>query len=253
MHVLKQLKKYRYNRNSQNGEDGVIEEICRRLNIRSGWFVEFGAWDGKHLSNTYHLLTGCGWKGVYIEGDAGRYGRLLETQAAFQGRVHALQAMVGWEGENRLDHLLAGTPTPRNFDLLSIDIDSYDYEVWNGLADYKPKIVVIESSALVPPGVFQRHNPPQAQGASFSSLVDLGRRKGYQLVCHTGNCFFVEDSLVPALQLEPDDLAKPDRLFDRGKHFREKVRVRLAGILPERVMHRLYDFSNWRKRFFRKR
>jgi hypothetical protein len=88
----RQSNKYRYNRYSQNGEDGVIEEICQRLGITTGWFVEFGAWDGKHLSNTYNLVAHHGWLGVYIEADPDRYQSLLLTKAAFPGKLHTICA-----------------------------------------------------------------------------------------------------------------------------------------------------------------
>ena len=32
---------------SQSGEDGIVEEVLKRLNISSGWVCEFGAIDGK--------------------------------------------------------------------------------------------------------------------------------------------------------------------------------------------------------------
>ena len=41
---------------SQNGEDGIIEEILNRLEIQTGWVCEFGAWDGIYLSNTFNLI-----------------------------------------------------------------------------------------------------------------------------------------------------------------------------------------------------
>ena len=53
---------------SQNGEDGIIEELLKRLEIKDGWVCEFGAWDGVYLSNTFALVEK-GFKGVYIEGD----------------------------------------------------------------------------------------------------------------------------------------------------------------------------------------
>ena len=53
------LKKYKYNTYSQNGEDGILEEVFKRLGLdefNKFWVVEFGAWDGKHLSNTFNLI-----------------------------------------------------------------------------------------------------------------------------------------------------------------------------------------------------
>ena len=42
---------------SQNGEDGILEEILKKLDLRkNGWCCEFGAWDGKRGSNTFNLV-----------------------------------------------------------------------------------------------------------------------------------------------------------------------------------------------------
>jgi hypothetical protein len=251
--VAKLLSRYRYNRYSQSGEDGVIEEICRRLNINKGWFVEFGAWDGKHLSNTYNLLSRYEWCGVFIEGNPDKYQDLILTRKDFPGRLHTLCAMVGFEGESRLDKLLSQTPLPQEFDLLSIDIDSYDWQVWKALVEYRPKIVIIESNSELPPGVLQVHNPPQCIGASFSSLVELGKNKGYRLVCHTGNCIFVQNELVVALDLDSSVLEQPEKLFNHGKYFREKLLSRARKILPLRAMNLIYDTSCKCKRLLRKR
>jgi len=247
------LLKYRYNKFSQNGEDGIIEELCRRLDLNTGWFVEFGAWDGKFLSNTFNLLSNHGWNGVYIEGNSERYKDLLLTKAAFPERLHTICAMVEVEGENLLDRLLARAPVPLDFDLLSIDIDSYDWEVWNSLATYKPKIVVIECNSVLPPGVAQLHSPPKHNGASFTSLVELGTRKGYRLVCHTGNCFFVLNELVARLRIAEADLWPPEKLFNYPKHRRERVLATARSILPPKIMNLVYTASYRWKHLQRKR
>jgi len=44
---MKTLLRYRKDYYSQNGEDGVIEEILKRIGIKQGYFVDVGAWDGK--------------------------------------------------------------------------------------------------------------------------------------------------------------------------------------------------------------
>ena len=39
------LTDYRKKITSQDGEDGIIETVFHRLNIRTRWCVEFDAWD----------------------------------------------------------------------------------------------------------------------------------------------------------------------------------------------------------------
>lgn len=242
------LNHYRRNVYSQFGEDGIIEEICRRLGMDTGWFVEFGAWDGKYLSNTFNLASNKGWGGVYIEGNTERYKDLLRTQAEFPSKLHTLCAMVGFEGENILDNLLAKTPLPREFELLSVDIDSCDWQVWNSLKDYRPKIVIIESNSLILPGKIEIYDPPTSPGSSFLALVKLGVDKGYQLVCHTGNCIFVLKELAPRLELDPELLAAPEKLFDYKQRRHEQI-VRLGRkLLPERVMQHLFGLFHRFKR-----
>lgn len=207
------LNKYRSNVHSQNGEDGVVAELCARLNIRSGAFVEVGAWDGKYLSNTYRLLEE-GWSGVYIEGDKQRFDELNANMMPFQDRVTTVNAFVSTAGENRLDCLLSNTPLSRDFELLSIDIDSYDWQIWESLCEYRPKIVIIEVNSHIPVGIYQVHNGETAIGSSFSSTVQLGRNKGYTPVCHTGNLILVRDDLVDALGLPEAERRHPELLFD---------------------------------------
>ena len=210
---MNSLNKYRSNVYSQNGEDGVLAELNARLNICSGAFVEFGAWDGKHLSNSYRLLEE-GWSGVYIEGDRQRFDKLKANMTPFHDRVTTVNAFVSTDGENRLDRLLSNTPLNRDFDLLSIDIDSHDWQIWESLREYQPKIVVIEVNSHIPVGIYQIHNGDTAIGSSFSSTVQLGRDKGYTPVCHTGNLILVRDDLVDAVGLPDVERRHPELQFD---------------------------------------
>lgn len=40
---------------------------------------------------------------------------------------------------------------PKDFDILSIDIDSCNYQVWASIKEYSPKIVIIEVNSYLPP------------------------------------------------------------------------------------------------------
>lgn len=126
---MKMLSNYAKQIYSQNGEDGIIEEIFNRIGIVKGWFVEFGAWDGNYLSNT-RLLREKGWSGVYIESDKEHYRNLLKNTEGFTN-IFPFNSSVNCS-ENNLDNILIKTPIPQDFDLLSIDIDGNDYWIWKG-------------------------------------------------------------------------------------------------------------------------
>jgi hypothetical protein len=227
---------------SQFGEDGILEKILTTLGARDRWCVEFGAWDGVHLSNTRHLIDSQGYRAVLIEGDAARHADLARRAARDPGTT-AIHAFVGWDGPNRLDTLLARTALPRDFDLLSIDIDGNDYHVWAALADYTPKLVCIEFNFTIPVGIdfAQAADPAVQQGASLAALVRLGRAKGYELVAATyTNGLFVRRADLPAFGLADnseaalrEDLSGITQVFcgyDGSIHFRGHGKLPWHGL-----------------------
>jgi hypothetical protein len=222
-----ELAGYRHNVHSQNGEDGVLEEVFRRLHVDTGFFVEFGAWDGKHLSNTYRLAE-AGWRGLYIEGDDERFAELERTVAAFDGRVAARKTWIAATGETSLDAVLESVGVPAELELLSIDIDSDDWNVWRRVERFRPLVVVLEINSGIPPGIVQTHRGPEVQGSSFSAAVLLAEAKGYAVVCHTGNVVLVRADRVGELGLPPDELAFPELLFD----YSGIVRMQRAAAAP---------------------
>ena len=64
---------------SQHGQDVyLIENIYK--NKRNGYFIELGASDGKHISNTYLLEQRYDWKGICIEPNAKFYKKLVKNR-----------------------------------------------------------------------------------------------------------------------------------------------------------------------------
>ena len=180
---------HRNNVFSQNGEDGVIEYILDKLNITSGTCCEFGAWDGKHLSNTFNLIKNKEWKGLYIEGDESKYKDLLETCKEYPN-ITPVQKFV--TGDN-LDDIILNNDFPEDLDLLSIDVDSIDYEIWKGLKKVRPKLVIIEPSNSTP--LWEKNVSYDGHGASPFLIKQLAKEKGYTFLCTTGNLFFVRDDI----------------------------------------------------------
>jgi hypothetical protein len=192
--------KYSKNIHSQNGEDGVIEELLKRLDISGGWVCEFGAWDGIYLSNTFRLVEQ-GFNAVFIEGDVTRYNDLLKTVEK-HSTITPINAYVDHnDTENSLDHLLSKTAIPVDFDVLSIDIDSYDYQVWKGLKVYQPKLVIIEINSSVNTNVDYINDSVNCMGTGFKPTYELGVEKGYTFVLHTGNMIFVRNDLFHKLNI----------------------------------------------------
>ncbi|WP_305541311.1 hypothetical protein [Methylobacterium sp. NEAU K] len=179
---------------SQFGEDGIIKRIFEIMQPRNKWCVEFGAWDGKYLSNTWALINEEQWSGVLIEANPERSSELRNEYMTRSGSVFVECGTVGWEGDQRLDAILARTPTPHDFDLVSIDIDGNDWHVWNALQDYRPRVVVIEFNPTASNTMYfvQDANPEINQGCSLLALIELGKLKGYELIATTiTNAIFV--------------------------------------------------------------
>lgn len=197
------LNEFESRASSQNGEDGILAEILRRLRIAQGFFVEFGVQDGA-VCNTA-LLAAHGWSGVYIEADDTDAAALAKRYAG-STRVKVVHDFITAENICRT---FASANVPAEFDVLSIDIDGNDYWVWRALEPYRPRVVVIEYNA--------EHAPPERwvmtydpahrwdkttyYGASLESYASLAKSKGYSLIGteKTGvNAFFVRDDCVRA-------------------------------------------------------
>jgi len=230
------LNKFKKNYYSQNGEDGIIQELNKKLNIKDGsWCCEFGAWDGINSSNTFYLVKNKKFNAVYIESDKRKFNDLIKTQKN-NSKIIAINSSVNKDegSKESLDIILATTPIPIDFDILSIDIDSYDLEIWESLKNYLPKIVIIEINSSIEPGIYHKHNPSR-QGNSFSSTTKVAKIKGYKLVCHTGNCIFVKTELVNGLNIEKKYYDYPELLFDNSWINKKdsKVKKIIIKILPK--------------------
>lgn len=204
------LLNFAENVTSQHGEDGIIAKILELIGTQNEWVVEIGAWDGKHLSNSWALLNRKFWHGVLVEGDAERCAELRETYSALP-KVTIVEAFAGFDAAapNAVDRLLGATAAPEDLDVLSIDIDGNDYHVWQAMTRYRPRIVIIEYNPTVANDVIFVQDPDPAlnQGASLAALIRLGKDKGYELAAVTiSNGIFVRADVFPKLGIADNDI-----------------------------------------------
>src|SRR4051812_24802985 len=182
------------NVNSQNGEDGVIARIFEVIGTESRRCCEFGAWDGVHFSNTRALLED-GWSGVQIKADPERFEQLEELYRD-RADVLTVNALVS-TSDGGLRALLEQHGAPLDLDLLSIDIDGYDYDVLGSLG-LTPRVVCVEVNAGHDP---ESREPVPSEiaannvGQPLARFVELARRLGYRLVAYSGNAFFLRDDV----------------------------------------------------------
>jgi hypothetical protein len=206
---------------SQSGEDGIIEKILEIAGPGDRACVEFGAHDGKSLSNTHQLLAHQGWSGVLIEASRRKFRRLTQTYVG-NDRVQALCAFVGYERDQRLDVILSRTPIGKDFSVLSLDVDGVDYYIWEALTEYRPRVVVIEFNPSFPVDVdwLQPKDMRLSQGCSLRALTRLASVKGYELVATTKwNAFFVVRELYSKFRLTDNS---PEALWD-GREFQTRL------------------------------
>ena len=172
---------------SQHEEDGIIQEIFRRIGASSRTFIEFGVETGVECNTAKLLIEG--WRGLWIEANPQACTAITSNFAEFLNdkRLTLRQSLVTAENINAL---IERAGFKGEIDLLSIDIDFNDYWVWKAINVVNPRAVVVEYNAgLHPPlSVTVPYQPNRAGdgtnffGASLEALVRLGREKGYRIV-----------------------------------------------------------------------
>ncbi len=216
------LAPYGFTAYSQSDDDGILEEIFRRIGTTNRQFIDFGCAEGIENNTTYLALTG--WNGLWMDGSEANIRRVRKDFAHVveSGNLQARQAFVTRENIDRL-MLQAGMDVEP--DLLSIDIDGNDYWVWEAIQAVHPRAVVIEYNAVFRPphAIVQEYNAAHRWksdgyfGASLKALEILGTRKGYCLVgCNFAgsNAFFVRQELAGCSFSRP---------FTAEHHYREAM------------------------------
>ena len=212
----KRLLRYGFKIYSQNDEDGIIQEIFRRISTADRTFVEFGVETGSECNTAKLLIEN--WRGLWIEARPDHVAVIRRRFAPFlaDGRLTLRQSVVTAEN---IDGLLAESGFKGDIDLLGIDIDYNDYWVWKAITTVRPRVVVIEYNAsLRPPLSLTVPYDPAGSwdgsnfyGASLEALTRLGADKGYRLVgCSIAgvNAFFVRADLCGTKFLEPATAAE---------------------------------------------
>ncbi|MDR2776135.1 MAG: hypothetical protein LBC19_15645 [Tannerella sp.] len=189
---------------SQNDEDGIIQEIFKRIGTTSKIFIEFGAGDGMQNNTVYLLMQG--WRGHWIEGCSAFVSKIKKVykRAIDRGQLFIENSFITKDNINSL----LGKHFPGEIDLLSIDIDGNDYYIWGNINCINPRVVVVEYNAKFPPPCSfvmeydetHQWDESDKMGMSLQAATDLGESLGYRLVgtnLNGVNAFFVRKDIIP--------------------------------------------------------
>jgi len=210
---LKSLASYEDKIFSQNGEDGIVLTLLDIIGPQSRFYVEFGVSDGSEC-NTRVLRERLDFNGISMDGGFSNPAINLYQEFVTEGNI--------------LD-LFAKYQVPTDLDVLSIDVDMFDWWILARIlrdSNYRPKIIVAETN----PTICMNHNrwSPRTDFYAVNSLPltvthptltnqsvwDLSRYSGanplafqrlggffgYDMVyCESCgvNCFLVLRSLLP--------------------------------------------------------
>jgi len=218
------LEKYGYKVFSQNDEDGIINEIFKRIGTTNKVFVEFGVENGLEC-NSYYLLMN-DWHGLWIEGSKDCCNQIKNNfTVVLDGAKPSLTLINKYITCENINELIESSGITREIDLLSIDIDGNDYHVFKEIDVISPRVVIVEYNAKFPSNFswIMEYNPTHIwdasdkQGASLKALELLAREKGYRLIgtnLSGVNAFFVREDLAGNLFAEP---ATAENLYNPGR------------------------------------
>lgn len=188
-----------------------------------------GVGDGTE-NNTLNLLAN-GWSGLWIGGQS-----LINPNFSQSDKLKFVKAWI--TAENVGDLIQSNTVVPiEHFDLISIDLDGNDYEIWKQvLTKWRSKVIVAEYNGRFDSQTkwSMPYNPSHIWnrdcyfGASFRSMVTLFEFFGYSVVATSlngTNLFLVSNDYISKFADVPSSL---DEIYNPARNLLFKNRYRVG-------------------------
>lgn len=199
------IQLYWLNRKAKKGLDGsyaderaTLENLIKRLGINSGFVVDVAASDGFSQSCTLGLFGKENWSGLAVEMDPDKFFKLSYIYSSFPNAKLARNRVT----PNNIVDLLKAFEVPKDFEVLNLDIDSYDLHVIKSmlLGGFKPKVITMEINEKIPTGVYftvdfdENHywQVDHFYGCSIDAASEVVKEFGYILwKVDYNNAFFI--------------------------------------------------------------
>ena len=214
---------------SMNREEEIILSLISQFARLTPHVVDIGAGDGITFSNSHALITSHKWHATLIEGKREVMASLADLYADSQRSVSIVNTYV-----SPLDiaSLLRGLSVPQQFGVLSLDIDSFEYDLLDSLLkEYRPSILCVEINERFPPHIDYRlvWEPGKAypdltlvSSASISCMCTMLESHGYVGIhLEYNNLIAVPIESPGQIQAPIRAAMSPSDLYYRGYWFRE--------------------------------
>jgi hypothetical protein len=189
---------------SQNGEDGILDVLRKKLLSSNRYFIEIGAADGIE-NNTGWLLIAEKYNGMLFEGSERLVERAKRTVIGYSIGAECHNMFVTKESIRDMKEMAIH----HDPDIFSLDIDGNDYHIAQAVLDagFRPKIFVVEYNSVYGPErsmtieyqptfVFTKAHPTHLYyGVSISGWRKFFEQHGYRFVAvdrNGVNGFFVD-------------------------------------------------------------
>ena len=190
---------------SQNGEDGIIDYIIQRLDLKKPSFVEIGIGDYSE-ANTRFLYETYYSNGLVVDISKNLKEKVSSNVSLWRGNLNVVEKKVSSENINEI----LSTYADFKIDIFSIDIDGIDYWILKKIQPKISKVIILEYNSIfgselevTVPNIqdFDRtkeHYSNLYYGASLKSYIKLMDEKGYYFLGVNrlrNNAFFINNDL----------------------------------------------------------
>jgi hypothetical protein len=178
---------------AQFGEEAIFDYIFKHIGTNNKFIVDFGAGTlNSGLSNSRYLIES-GWNGLLMDGNPAEENEIIKKEFITAENIVSL-----FDKYN----------VPKEFDMLSIDIDGNDFWVLKSIlkSEYSPRVIINEFNGCLHEHLLQvmKYNPNHSwgendyYGASFEAFKKLLNQAGYTLVHQvaTTNMIFIKSDIV---------------------------------------------------------
>lgn len=189
---------------SQNGEDGIIQVLRRKLCTSNHSFLEIGSANGVE-NNSAWLAVAERYEGLMIEGNPRLAARAQRNVVGYSIGTQCRAMFVTTES---VQEILDAIPY-RDPDVFSLDIDGNDYYIACGImaGGLRPRIAVVEYNSVYGPerslttayrpdfSMREAHPSQLYYGVSISGWRNFFENHGYRFVTvdrNGVNAFFVD-------------------------------------------------------------